>query len=78
MITYNVSMNAFLPAQTQNEFIYRNNKFGIKDGLNGPGNFRFLQTFKWQQKGKSFEVQGIEWFSFLSSTAALFKFTKIP
>ena len=78
MLSYNVSMNPSLPAHKKKEFIYQDNKLGIKDGLNDPGNFSFLQTFKWQQAGKSFEVQGIEWVAFLASTSTWFTFTKIP
>ncbi len=78
ILSYNVSLNAFLPVHTQKEFIYRNKKLGLKTGVNVPGNFSFLETFKWHQTGKSFEVQGIEWFPFLSSTLTYYTFTKIP
>ena len=78
ILSYNVSLNASLPSHTQKEFIYRNKKLGLKTGVNVPGNFSFLETFKWHQTGKSFEVQGIEWFPFLSSTLTYYTFTKIP
>lgn len=76
ILTYDMSMNPDLPVHTKKEFNYSGNKLGILDGLNG-NDFRTLQTFKWTEEGKSFEVQGVEWFLFLNSTNTYFTFTKI-
>ena len=78
ILTYDLSMNALSPVDAKNEFTYRNNKLGIKDGFNGTNDFRILQSFSWIQEGESFTIQGIEWFNFLSSTQTYFTFTKIP
>jgi uncharacterized protein (DUF2147 family) len=76
ILIYNVSLNASLPTNVKKEFIYKNHKLGLKEGWNGD-DFQVLQTFTWKKPGKSFEVQGIEWFGFLSSTQTYFTFTKI-
>ncbi|MBS1576482.1 MAG: hypothetical protein JST09_14355 [Bacteroidetes bacterium] len=76
ILTYDMSLNASMPVDTKKEFIYRDNKLGLLDGLNG-NDFRMLQTFKWKEQGKSFEVQGVEWFLFISSTTTYFTFVKI-
>ncbi len=64
-------------ARIDKEYTYKDNKLGLKDGLNGD-DFHFFQSFKWIQKGSVFEIQGIQWFMFLSSTTTYFTFTKIP
>ena len=75
ILTYNQSMNPNLQVDSKKEFTYRDNKLGILDGLNG-NDFRMLQTFKWNRQGRSFEVQGVEWFLFVNSTNTYFTFTK--
>jgi hypothetical protein len=79
MITYDRSMNPSMPLTSDYEYAYQNNKLGIKDGIASiPGGFRFFQSFKWLDRGRSFEIQGVEWFLFLSSSGTYFTFTKIP
>ena len=77
-MNYDLSMNPGLPANTYFEYTYSNNKLGIKDGLGGPIGFHYLQSFRWLEEGRSFEIQGVEWFPFISSTATYFTLTKIP
>ena len=74
--TYNYSMNSLFPTRGDREFSYRDGKLGLK--ISSTPDFNFLDSFKWIQPGQSFEVQGIEWFSFLSSTLGYFTFTKLP
>jgi hypothetical protein len=76
VLTYKNSLNNALSVVSKNDFSYQHNKLGIKDGLNGP-DYRFLQTFTWNQPGTSFTVQGVEWFLFMNSTNTYFTFTKI-
>ncbi len=78
MLRYNVSYSPAVPGSGHYEFTYRNNKLGMKDELSTLGRFRFLQSFRWLETARSFEVQGIEWFTFMSSTATYFTITKIP
>jgi hypothetical protein len=78
MLQYDVSLNPAMPSTSTYEYACLANKLGIKNGLSGPGNFHFLQSFLWLEKGKSFRVQGVEWFAFISSTQTYFTFTKIP
>jgi len=77
IITYNATMNLSMPMRKSYPYTYRNNKLGIKNGLNGPNNYYFFQSFRWIQQNKSFEIQGIQWFSFISSTQTYFTFTKM-
>jgi len=79
IVSYDLSMNPAMPANRDFEYSYRNGKLGIKDGFSSSFNgFRYLQTFKWLDEGRSFEVQGAEWLLILSSTSVYFTFTKIP
>jgi hypothetical protein len=78
MIRYDLTMNPSMPMNSFHEFTYRDNKLGIKDGLSGLATYRFYQSFRWLEEGRSFEIQGIEWFPFLSSTGTYFTFTRIP
>lgn len=78
ILRYDYSLNPALPTKTDHEYTFRSNKLGVKNGLNGPSNFYFFQSFRWLQNGQKFEVQGIDWFSFISSTQTYFTFTKIP
>ena len=78
ILRYNVSLNPVLPAKTTIEYTYKNDKLGIKNDWNGPNTFQFFQSFRWIQKGEIFEIQGVEWLPFLSSTQVYFTFTKIP
>ncbi len=78
ILRYDYSLNPALPTTTNHEYTYRSNKLGLKNGWNGLDNFYFFQSFRWVQRGQQFEVQGIDWFSFISSTQTYFTFTKIP
>jgi len=75
-LTYDITMNPSMPMRKSYPYTYRNNKLGVKNGFNG-NDFYFFQSFRWIQQGKSFEIQGIHWFSFMSSTLTYFTFTKI-
>jgi hypothetical protein len=78
MLEYDYSLNTALPTKTNKEYTFRNNKLGIKNALPVSNNYTFLQSFRWLQQGQSFEVQGVEWFPFISSTLTYFTFKKIP
>ena len=78
ILSYDYSLNPALPTKTNHEYIFRNNTLGIKNALPVSNNYTFLQSFRWLQQGQSFEVQGIHWFPFISSTQVYFTFTKIP
>jgi hypothetical protein len=60
------------------EFSFSNNKLSFKDGAADPGKFRILKSFKWIQRGKSFQVQDTDIYSFMSSTSTYFTFEKLP
>jgi hypothetical protein len=78
MLSYDFSMNPALPTTTNHEYTYQSNKLGVKNGRSGSNNFYFFQSFRWLQTSQQFEVQGIDWFPFISSTQTYFTFTKIP
>jgi hypothetical protein len=77
VITYDMSMNPTMPLRTTKEYSFENNRFGIKDGMAGPVNFRYFDTFTWVSPGEQFQVLGMEWFMFISSSTTVFTFTKI-
>lgn len=78
IIRYDKSLNPVMPVTTDEEYTFRNNILGIKNGYGEPGAFFFFKSFSWIERGKSFQVQGVEWFNFISSTTTWFTFTKIP
>lgn len=78
IIRYDKSLNPTMPVTTDEEYTYRDNKLGIKNGYDRPGGFTFLKSFSWIERGRSFRVQAVEWFNFISSTTTWFTFTKIP
>ena len=78
MVNYDASLNpAFVP-RANHEFTFENNKLGLKNGRSGSGKFYFFESFRWAQRGRQFEIQGVDWFLFVSSTQTYFTFTKIP
>jgi hypothetical protein len=77
MVRYNMSMNPTLPATTSSEYKYVDGRLGVNYGPGGWGGFHFFQSFRWIEPGRSFQLQSVEWFSFLSSTQTYFTFTKI-
>jgi hypothetical protein len=78
MLNYDVSMNPAFAPRANNEFTYNDDKLGLKDGFGGSGSFRFFDSFRWIQKGSIFEIEQIQWFTFVSSMRTYFIFTKIP
>jgi hypothetical protein len=78
VITYDLTMNPSMPIRTTNEYTFDNNKFGIRDGMASVTGFRYINSFAWVSPNEEFQVQGVEWFFFLSSTSTVFTFTKIP
>jgi hypothetical protein len=78
VITYDLTMNPSMPVRTTNEYTFENNKFGIRDGMASVTGFRYINSFAWVSPNEEFQVQGVEWFFFLSSTSTIFTFTKIP
>lgn len=80
ILTFDYSMNPFMPATTKRQYTYSNNKLTIKipEGYPTTEVFRILNSFSWIQQGQSFSIQGVEWFAFMSSTQTYFTFTKIP
>lgn len=73
VLLYDESLNPAMSITTAREFRYKDSKLEIIRG----SEFYRLQSFKWNEVGKSFEIQGIEWFQFMSSTTTFFTFTKI-
>lgn len=75
---YDLTMNPAMPMRVEQEYAYRNGKLGVKTGLTGLADYRFFQTFRWINPGTEFEIQGVEWFPFLSSTSTYFTYKKLP
>ena len=78
ILNYDVSLNPAFAPRTNHEFTFANNKLGLKNGRSGSADFYFFHSFRWLQTGWQFEVQGVDWFLFISSTQTYFTFTKIP
>ncbi|MEI9945919.1 MAG: hypothetical protein WDN26_17070 [Chitinophagaceae bacterium] len=79
IVEYDQSMSPSVPRTDKYEYTFKDGKLAIKDGMMGtPDDFRIYRTFAWIEEGKSFTIQGLEWFAFISSTITYFTFTKIP
>jgi hypothetical protein len=76
ILAYNVSFNAALPAPIETEFIYNLGKLSLKY-YGSLDSYHPVDTFKWIRVGEEFEVQGIQLFSFMSSTVVHFTYRKI-
>lgn len=59
-------------------FSYENNKLALKNDMSNPEKLQMLNSFKWVHNRTTFEVQGVDMYSFMSSTSTWFSFTKIP
>lgn len=73
VLLYDESLNPTMSVTSTKEFRYKDEKLEIIRG----SEFYRMQSFKWNEIGKSFEIQGVEWFQFMSSTTTFFTFTKI-
>lgn len=78
VLRYDYSMNPSNPTKIDQEYFYHDDKLGLKRVWAGTsGTLYTFQSFRWIQKGQVFEVRGVEWFNFISSTQTVFNFTKI-
>jgi hypothetical protein len=76
ILAYNPSFNATQPTYTETGFDYQNGKLYLAP-FSGSTALSEINSFTWKQYGKEFEVQGIQLFSFLSSTQVMFNYKKI-
>jgi hypothetical protein len=76
ILAYNVSFNAALPVPIETEFIYNRGKLSLKY-YGSSDSYYAVDTFKWIRVGEEFEVQGIQLFSFISSTQVHFTYRKV-
>ena len=77
IVKYNMSFNSGIPANTEKEYRYRNGILSIK--LYSPyiEDFYPISSFEWTRQGREFKIQGIQLFSFMSSTQTYFTYRKI-
>jgi hypothetical protein len=61
MMSRDNSMNPLAPMTSMTEYSYRNGKFSLKIDPSATFANRPLNSFRWLEEGKSFEVQGVEW-----------------
>lgn len=77
ILRYNASFNAGLPAFTEIEYRYVNRKLALKNFLAQPGSYYPIESFRWLQQGREFEVLGYQLFPIMSSTITVFTYRKI-
>lgn len=76
MILYNMSNNPEFHAPNELEYSYRNGKFSLKGFPAGP-DFSPIDSFKWKQVGKEFEIEGTLLFPFLALSTVIYTYKKI-
>lgn len=74
-LEYRMSLNT-MAARTVCEFLYKEGRLGLKHA--GNPEIQWFQTFSWVDSNRVFEIQGWEWFPFLSSTSTRFRFHRLP
>lgn len=72
-----LDMNPAQPATNTREYVYRNGKLGVSIGASPINGFYMYDSFRWIERGREFEVLGMQWFPFISSSTTVFTFTKI-
>lgn len=77
IMAYNLSFNAALPAPTEREYTFSNDKLSIRTYVSAPEPYLAIKSFVWKQFGKEFEIQGNELFPFMSSILPYFSYRKI-
>ena len=77
VLRYNNSFNPALPANTETEYKYQQSKLSLRNFMTAQNDFYIIQSFKWNQEGKEFEVLGYEIFPFMSSTITRFTYKKV-
>lgn len=75
IMAYSMSFNPSMQAPTESEYFLRGDELRIQ--LFGTGDLIPVGSFKWLQRGSRFEVQGIQFFPFMSSTIAYFTYQKV-
>ena len=73
----NESFNAATPIYTEKEYKYQNGKLSIKLYAPFSDEFYTIDSFRWINTGREFTRQGIQLFSFMSSTLTYFTYRKL-
>jgi hypothetical protein len=76
VLSFNMSFNPLFFAPSDAEYFYKNGKLSYRY-INYPDASFNIESFKWKQVGKEFEIRGIELYSFMSASNVYFTFQKI-
>jgi len=76
MIRYNMSNNPGFYAPNELEYSYRNGKLSIKGFPSGP-DFSPIDSFKWKQVAREFDIEGTLLFPFLALATVTYTYQKI-
>ena len=76
VVAYNMSFNTLMPAPTEREYLLKDGKFSLQL-LDRSNRFHPIESFKWKEVNKEFEVEGIELFPFMSSMRTYFTYRRI-
>lgn len=76
ILAYNLSFNPLFHAPTEVEYFYINGQLSIRyPGF--PGADFPVNSLTWKQRGKEFEIRGMELYSFMSASNVFFTFRKL-
>jgi hypothetical protein len=76
ILAFNLSSNPALPAPTEVEYFYNNEKLSFRYPAS-PGSVFHIDSFNWTLFGKEFDILGYQLFNVMSSTQTHFRYNKI-
>ena len=77
ILRQNDSFNPAMPAYTEKEYKYQNGKLSLQLFAPFSEEFYPIDSFRWTNLGREFTLQGIQLYSFMSSTLTYFTYRKL-
>jgi hypothetical protein len=72
-----MSFNPGLPVYEEREYTYEDGRLGVRLYAPFTQDYVPITSFTWTDTGREFSIQGIQLYSFMSSTATVFTYHKI-
>jgi hypothetical protein len=72
-----MSFNSGIPVYVEREYTYEDGRLSVRFNAQFIQDYTPITSFTWTNIGSEFNIQGIELYPFMSSTATVFTFHKI-
>ena len=73
----NQSFNPGVTAYIERLYQFSNGQLKLQYGAGAVADFYHINSFEWTVPGREFEIQGVQVYSFMSSTLTRFTFRKV-